>query len=225
MKVIDHLSTNASNAPQRSYIWGALTGLGLGLAAASKLSAASLLPMVVLSPGVPLCLRKLPRAPFLPERTLVRLLIILLAVAIVVFVLLNPTLWQNPLQATGVLVSHRLWEAARQQAGFPEEALTTFLARVRATVNQVFNPASLVAFLLGFSLMAWREFEQWRGQKTTGQTVLLLWVAGTLGFTMVFTPMNWDRYFTPLIPCKAVVLGYLASAAISALRKVLPFKL
>jgi len=225
MKVIDHLSSSASNAPRRSYIWGALAGLGLGLAAASKLSAASLLPVVLLSPGVPLCLRKFRGAPFPPERTPARLLIIILAVTTVVFVLLNPTLYRNPLQGTVALIAHRLWEADQQQLRFPEGALMTLPARVRATVKQVFDPVSLVAFLFGFGLMAWREFEQWRNQRATGRTALLLWVAGTLGFTVVFTPLNWDRYFTPLIPCKAIILGYLASSVISTLRKFLHYEL
>lgn len=221
MKVLDHLSSSASNASRRVYIWGALTGLALGLAAATKLSAVSLLPMVLLSPGIPLCLRRFRGAPFPPERMPARSWITILAVTTVVFVLLNPTLWRNPLEGTAALVGQRLGEADDQRATYQEEALTTVLARVRATVNRVFDPVSLVAFLLGFNLLAWQEFEQWRNQRATGRTALLLWVAGTLGFTVLFTPMNWDRYFAPLIPCKAIVLGYLVSAAIGTLRNVL----
>ena len=221
MKVIDHLSSSALNASRRSYIWGALTGLGLGLAATSKLSAISLLPMVLLSPGVPLCLRKFRGAPFPPERTPARALIIILAVTTVVFILLNPTLWPNPLQGTVASLGHRLGLANYQQSVFPKDALITVLARVQATLNHVLDPVSLVAFLFGFSVMAWREFEQWRNQRATGGTPLLLWVAGTLGFTVVFTPMNWGRYFVPLILCKAVILGYLASAVVDTLRQEL----
>lgn len=202
-----------------------MAGLGLGLATASKLSAVSLFPMVLLGPTVPLCLRRFRGAPFPPERRPARVLITMLAMTTVVFVVVNPTLWRNPLKGTAALVGQRLGEAGRQQAIFQKEALITVPAKVRATVNHVFEPVSLVAFLLGFGLLARQEFEQWRNQKATGRTALLLWVTGTLGFTVLFTPVNWGRYFTPLIPCKAVVLGYLASAVASTLRKVLHYKL
>lgn len=217
MKVIDHLSSSVPNAPRRSYLLGALTGLGLGLAAASKLSAASLLPMVLLSPGVPLCLRRFRGAPFPPERTPARLLITILAVTTMVFVLLNPTLWRNPLRGMGALVGQRLAEADDHQALFQEEALMTVLARVQATINQVFEPLSLVAFLLGLSLLVRQELDHWRNQRATARTALLLWVTGTVGFTVLFTPMNWGRYFVPLIPCKAVILGCLANGVLGTL--------
>lgn len=217
MKVIDHLSSSASNACRRTYIWGTLTGLGLGLATASKLSAISLIPMVLLSPGVPLCLRRFRAAPSPPECRPARVLMTILAVTIVVFAVLNPTLYRNPLVGTAAFIGHRLGEANDQQSALPQGALITVPARVRATVNHIFTPMSLVVFLLGLSLLVWQEFDQWRNQRATRRTPLFLWVTGTFGFTVLFTPMNWDRYFAPLIPCKAVIVGYLASGVLATL--------
>lgn len=78
-------------------------------------------------------------------------------------------------------------------------------------LDKVFHPQGAVDFLLGLGLVGWQEFRGWSGRAVTPRTMALLWVGGTVGFLVLLTPMNWSRCSVPLVPCPAVIVGYLAS--------------
>jgi hypothetical protein len=154
-----------------------------------------------------------------PERRLLALYAILMTATAAAFVIPNPMLYENPLEGTDALIAHRLAAANIQQQESPEGAVTTVAGRARAMLDRVFHPGGLVVFLFGLGLVAWQEFHHWTQGAVTGRTVVLLWVGGTLAFTAFFTPMNWGRYFVPLVPCQAVILGSLATAVVGVMRK------
>jgi hypothetical protein len=219
MKLLDCLPTGNVKASRWTYTWAALTGLWLGLAGGSKPSGASLIPMVLLAPAVAWLVGKSGGTGFVPERRLLALYAILLTATAAAFVIPNPMLYKNPLDGINALVAHRQDAASIQQQEAPEQALTTVAGRARAMLDRVFHPVGLVVFLVGLGLVAWQEFRHWRRGAVTGRAVVLLWVGGTLAFTALFTPMNWGRYFVLLVPCQAVILGYLAAAVVGVMRQ------
>jgi hypothetical protein len=156
---------------------------------------------------------------FVPERRLLALYAILLTATAAAFVIPNPMLYENPLEGTDALIAHRQEAASIQQQESPEQALTTVAVRARAMLDRVFHPVGLVVFIVGLGLVARQEFRDWTRGAVTGRTVVLLWVGGTLVFTALFTPMNWGRYFVLLVPCQAVILGYLAAAVVGVMRQ------
>jgi hypothetical protein len=219
MKLSDCLATGNVKVSRRTFAWGALTGLWLGLAGGSKPSGASLIPMVLLAPAVAWLVDKSGGTPFVPERRLLALYAVLFAATVLAFVIPNPMLYEDPLEGIDALIAHRLSSATIQQQESPEAALTTAPGRARAMLDRVFHPAGAVVFLFGLGLMAWQEFHYWTRRAVTERTVVLLWVSGTLAFTALFTPMNWGRYFVLLVPCQAVILGYLATEVVGVMRK------
>jgi hypothetical protein len=219
MKLLDCLSTSKVKASRWTYIWAALTGLWLALAGGSKPSGAALIPMVLLAPAIAWLVVKSRGTGFVPGSRLLALYTILLLVTVAAFVIPNPMLYRNPLDGTNALVAHRRDAASIQQQEAPEQALTTVASRARAMLDRVFHPVGLVVFLVGLGLVAWQEFRHLTRGAVTGRTVVLSWVGGTLAFTALFTPMNWGRYFVLLVPCQAVILGYLAAEVVGVMRQ------
>jgi hypothetical protein len=78
-------------------------------------------------------------------------------------------------------------------------------------LNKVFHPQAAVDFLLGLGRVGWQELLHRTRGTVTARTVVFLWVGSTTVFLALLTPTNWSRYFVPLVPCQAVILGYLAS--------------
>ena len=219
MKLLDCLLTSKVKASRWTHTWAALTGLWLALAGGSKPSGAALIPMVLLAPAIAWLVGKSRGTGFVPGRRLLALYTILLLVTVAAFVIPNPMLYRNPLEGTNALIAHRQDAASIQQQEAPEQALTTVANRARAIVDWVFHPVGLVVFLVGLGLVAWQEFRHWKRGAVTGRTVVLLWVGGAFVFTALFTPMNWGRYFVPLVPCQAVILGYLAAEVVGVMRQ------
>jgi len=219
MRLLDCLASSRAKASRWTYTWAALTGLWLALAGGSKPSGSALIPMVLLAPAIAWLLVKSRGTGFVPGSRLLALYTILLLVTVAAFVIPNPMLYENPFEGTQALIAHRREAAEVQQQEAPEQALTTVAGRARALLDRVFHPVGLVVFVVGLGLVAWQEFHQWRRVGVTGRTAVLLWVGGTLAFTALFTPMNWGRYFVLLVPCQAVILGYLAAAVFGAMRR------
>ena len=219
MKLLYCLSTSKVTASRRTYAWAALTGLWLALAGGSKPSGAALIPMVFLAPVVTYFVGKAGGSDCLPGRRLLVLYAILLLVTMAAFVIPNPMVYKNPLEGTEALIVHRQEAAGVQQQEAPEQALTTVASRTMAMLDRVFHPVGLVVFLVGLGLLAWQELRNWTRGVVTVRTVVLLWVGGTLAFTALFTPMDWGRYFVLLVPCQAVILGYLAAAVVGVMRQ------
>ncbi len=219
IKLLQCLQSSDDKASRTTLTWAALTGLWLGLAGGSKLSAASLIPMVLLPPAVSWFVANSRGTSLVPGRRVLAVYAVVITVTAVTFVIPNPTLYENPLDGIDALIGTRQSQANIQQQAAPEAALTTVPSRVRAMVDRVFHPVGLVVFLAGLGLIAWQEFRNWTRRAVTGRTVVLLWVAGTLAFTALLTPMNWGRYFVPLLSCQAVILGYLAASVVGMMRK------
>lgn len=218
MKLLKCLQSSDDKASRRTFAWAALTGLWLGLAGGTKLSAAALIPMALVPPAVSWLIHRSSGTSLAPLRRLLASYAILLTVTAVTFVIPDPALYENPMEGINALIVTRRSQASIQQQGLPEAALTTVPSRVGAMVDEVFHPVGLIVFLVGLGLMAWQEFRNWTRRAVTGRTVVLLWVGGTFAFTALLTPMNWGRYFVPLVPCQAVILGYLAAAVVGVMR-------
>ena len=219
MKLLDCLAKGQPKVSARTFFWAALTGLWLGLSGGSKPSGAALIPMVLLAPAVAWIVNKAGGTPFVSGGRLVALYAVLLVVIVASFVLPNPMLYGDPVEGIDAMIAHRTSAATIQQEEAPEQALTTVPGRISAMLDRVFHPVGAVVFLFGLGLMAWQEFQHWTRRAATGRTVVLLWVGGTLAFTVFFTPMNWGRYFVLLVPCQAVILGYLAAALVGVMRR------
>jgi hypothetical protein len=219
MKLLRSMTKGEGGVSPRTFFWAALTGIWLGLTGGSKPSGAALIPVVLLAPTLAWTVHRSEGTRRISGSRLLALYVVVLAAVVLSFVLPNPMLYADPWAGINAMIDHRVSAANIQQEEAPEQALTTIPARMRATLDRVFHPVGAVVFLFGLGLLAWQEFRDWARRAVTERTVVLLWVAGTLAFTVWFTPMNWGRYFVLLVPCQAVVVGYLAAAVVDAIRK------
>jgi 4-amino-4-deoxy-L-arabinose transferase-like glycosyltransferase len=198
---------------RRAFVFGLLTGL----AAATKQNGS----IVGCAGVVAFAVWGLDSAPRLGLRAaLARAALATMAVAagaFGVFVLVNPQLHRGPIG--GSVAQVEAWdEKFREHRGRrPEQALTTVGARARAVGQVLWGhshgtlPVPHVTGLLtlvGAVLLAVAPASRprWRAPPR----ILLLWCAVTTAIVAAWVPLDWDRYFLPVIAVAAVLAGSVA---------------
>jgi hypothetical protein len=140
--------------------------------------------------------------------------------ALGVFVLVNPALHRGPIG--GSLAQVEAWDEKfrEHRERRPEQALTTIGARARA-VGRVLTGHSHgtlpvpyvtgILALVGAVLLAAAQSgrPRWRAPPR----ILLLWCAVTAAIVTAWVPLDWDRYFLPVIAVTAVLVGSVARLA------------
>lgn len=138
------------------------------------------------------------------------------------FVFLNPFTWSNPWKKSLFMISHRITTAKYQQMTFSEDALRSIDRRIIAVFKEVFLPSGdwhifktknfpldLTLFLIGFVFLIrsfYRNFSQ--NKKLDRSFLILLWTIVIFTCVMIYIPLNWDRYYLPLVPCIVIVQAY-----------------
>lgn len=97
-------------------------------------------------------------------------------------------------------------------------------------------PIDLIFFLLGLSLIFYREaanFLLLRRLSTAG--IILIWLYVTYIATGIMIPLDWERYYLPLIPCVVIIVAFGLSVTLDIcgekirglmkIRKFLPAKI
>lgn len=145
-------------------------------------------------------------------------LFIVSIIFVVLFFLLHPQLYKDPLGGIGEMVARRFSEAEFHKRSFPEpmaplpERIPQFIQALfwqydswRILLGAKTPFLSLGLFLVGLAILADRVFNDYR--KGFAGNSLVFFGSLLATFIMVFSyiPMNWDRYYLPLIPWVVIV--------------------
>src|SRR5262245_15774138 len=237
-----------SNAlEQRQVLLGAtLAGLALGLAVASKHSAAALALVAFVS-----AVAAGWRAASMRERLRnVSLIPAVVAVSAgLAFVVLNPVTYDQPLRAAHSMFTLRQMLAGNQakytETVKPEMVLPSVSSRLSATARQVFwSPPAFSEFpgyddriaddvahyserpitktmtrrwarlsflaltIIGATAVGSRIVRDRAGTRTRALQLVLVWIIANIAFIALFVPLDWQRYFVPVVPATCLLAGY-----------------
>lgn len=179
--------------------WGIISGLSGGIAISTKLNAILLL--------ISCLLVGLINVYYSRSKPSVLLLLPILFFPAPVFFLLNPQTWSDIGAGIQMMIEHSNIIVARRER-FPEAALWTIGDKVGAFQDAVFgNPFNGILFLIGFYLL----LRNWR-QTYPFSVYGVITMAGVI----VWTPLNWDRYYLPAVPFYAISVGYLVGKVLES---------
>ncbi len=186
--------------------WWLLAGLFSGLAAAVKLNGA----LAGMAAGGLAML-----APLRYRGTVVRrarldvlersLLWVLLATG-VVFMMVNPYLYPDPLGRTARMLKMRTQEMQQQWVQYPETHSQEGAARLAQVAERVFQDYATWRFpgaplvngalcLLGLGYLLWTTYRWWRGGEQFYPSIVSAAMALSLVAPMLLSPLDWDRYY------------------------------
>ena len=200
--------------------WFLAAGVCCGLAGASKInglfSIGGLFALVVLS-----ILLLAGRAERGLRRTFaIRSAILSVFAALLVFIVINPYLYANPLVNTARMFKFRVQEMSLQVAGFPENVLSDSpLERLDVISRRIFEDYAWPNFrgarwlnlsltAVGLGSLLWRAWHWLRSGENDPSAIALLVLPAPLAGAALVTPLDWDRYY--LFP---VVLAACCGAA------------
>lgn len=158
-------------------------------------------------------------------------LLISMLVAIIVFIAVNPYLYKQTLGRTINLVEHRASMANGQQKDNPDEALTYLSEKFNSVVRRTMFPGSyvilssilkipidLALFILGLIILLYTEIKHIRNNcKPSLRSIVILWAIITFLSITVWLPLDWDRYYLPIVLCVVMISGYIIDKIISKL--------
>jgi hypothetical protein len=141
-----------------------------------------------------------------------------LATAVLVFVLVNPLLYPDPVGRTVMLFQFRAHEMGIQQAYWPDQMMPVDLgARASLIVTSVFErypswpspvnlPLDALFAAIGFGLVSIRSIHEIAVRRTPGPFALsLCWGGAIYVGTILGMGMDWWQYYVPLVTVKALM--------------------
>ena len=131
---------------------------------------------------------------------------LLLLVAALAFVLLNPYLYADPVGHALRMVQQRAAEMQLQRTKMPASMTSGWSMRLRVVLLRVLETYAglcfpgawvfnLVLTLLGAGMAALGAWRWWVGRGGTPAEVVLLLAALTTATPSLLTPIDWDRYY------------------------------
>lgn len=176
---------------------------------------------------------------FFINKLISRSILIVLSVGYVVFFILNPFIWHSPINRSIKMFNHRRETFHQQQISqkFSHQALLRFPERATKVyertlsldgdftnlklekINFRYKSSLDLPILIVFFYFVVKKFFKKRrnplnhNQKTLVETKDLIWIYLLSIFipTLIFIPLNWDRYYLPFI----FVWGYLIAFFLS----------
>lgn len=187
-------------------------GIGAGLAGATKLNG-----LLLCLAGVVMCYLIFLMSKGIISRTvrvsfLIRTSVLLILAAGIVFVIVNPYLYPNPLIRTAVLIKFRYIEMAWQKTQLPGMIIPDIGARLVIVPERIFKDymasnfngawiINILLFGLGIAYSV-RTGLLWLINKDGNSTsVAILVVASVIAIPSLFTPLDWDRYYLFPVIC------------------------
>jgi hypothetical protein len=148
-------------------------------------------------------------------------LLISIFISISVFIGLNPYLYHRPLKGPFVMLFHRMEVVKGQQKGIGP-AITSIGQKVHfviqktlipgnyATLSSIFKiPIDLILFLIGLFILTYKEGKHLlKDRRPTCHSIIIIWAILTFVLIMAWIPLDWNRYYLPVVPCVAMVTGY-----------------
>ena len=212
----------------QTFVFSALTGVNIALAAGTKLSGvlaaiifvSFCMLIVFIKAGQPKLQQDIIRSSKEIKITLISLLIAGV-IAIFVFVVINPYLYHQPLKGMIYLVKYRI-QLLQEQPGLYGIALTSlsqkfsFVMRIpllpgnQVILGNIFkSPVAICLFLLASAMLLYGEVKYiLKNYRASLRSIIFIWIAVTFFGIIVWIPIDWDRYCLPLVPCVAMMIGY-----------------
>jgi 4-amino-4-deoxy-L-arabinose transferase-like glycosyltransferase len=206
-----------------------LMGTVCGLAAAAKLNG-----FAAVVAGLALCFLTITHRGNVPRPARLGFLVagtaLLLLGTALVFVVVNPYLYPDPLGRTLAMFHHRLGEFRTQSALYSGSVIRGTTARVNVVSGRVlqdyatisFSGSRIVNFLLGALGASFLMQEAWlwlRGYDAGRTSVVILTVALTTATPALFTPFDWERYFLLPVIFSTVCVAIGISASLTRLSR------
>lgn len=186
-----------SDTGKYTIIWFFITALCSGLAVSTKLNA-GLISITIIIIGIINALIHRNSKAYL-------FLIINTIIPPLIFLALNPQLWPHVLNGIKAMWAFNQSLADRRTI-FTRDALWTISDQVIAYYQRIpQNVFNLSLFILGLVLMV-------KDIKTTWP-LLIYGLVSSLG-VIIWTPLNWNRYYLPAVPFYALTLGFLIAKII-----------
>jgi 4-amino-4-deoxy-L-arabinose transferase-like glycosyltransferase len=219
----------------RAWLWAALFGLAAGMALASKHTAVlAVVPLGAAALAWALWAARRDRRALLGRLLQMALSAV---IAFGVFYALNPAWWGDPLARIPLVLDLRANLLAGQTAAFggyagPVEAVGGFLRQTVIPAPQYFEVAGwdvplapqIAAYeasglagwtaqgpftvLLTAALLFAGAWALWRGRGLpAARWIAAVWAVSAALAVLLFTPIDWQRYYLPLYPPLLVVMG------------------
>lgn len=195
-----------------TWLWAACVGIMAGLAVSMKLNGVLTLWALFAATVMFIVYAKKSGNSV---GSLTKPVVLAACLALAVFVAINPYLYKQPLVGMQKMVKHRLWRFHCQQLKTGSGLYTT-PARVNAIISRTLSahPRSFAPFgrilplPVDFILFLWGLWSILKKEREV-ITVVVLSAAVVTFVTLVLTlPLNWERYFLPLIPYIALIEAY-----------------
>jgi hypothetical protein len=140
----------------------------------------------------------------------------ILTAALLIFVAFNPTVLQDPIGGLNALFEeHRI--TGELQAKYVGAKLNTPVERWRVVFDRlIWDPVWNVII---FAAVVWHSLRGIRQRDAS--CMILVWWTVSLVMILAWIPFAWSRYFLPLIPPTALLLGsFYADCIVLAIRAV-----
>jgi hypothetical protein len=148
-------------------------------------------------------------------------LLISLLVALAIFILLDPTLWSSPPRKFAMMIASRISTIKAQQQDWPGLALTkpslklSKIFEKTVTSESGFStfsftklPMDLVLIPTGLFLIIKKEKQKWKNGKMSYLSFFLIWSLSTFLILLLCLPLDWERYYLPLLLPVIIVEAY-----------------
>jgi hypothetical protein len=189
---------------EKSYFYFFLLGIVIGLAQSSKLNglfsigAGFVFALIVAFRVKPSRMKR--------GRFAIPFLILIFSTQII-FILLNPYLWKNPLVRTATMFGDRVFEMRIQLQDAPDIVkIEGFNERVNIVTTRVFQDyaafhfegalwINIFFFLIGFAYLTVKTFQYLQCADPNPTACVIFLVGWATSLPSLFTPLDWDRYY------------------------------
>ncbi len=147
--------------------------------------------------------------------------VLAVATAAATFVALNPHVRDQPIEKSLQMLRYRQGKFSVQR-GARDIETPSFATRTAKVVGETLLtgdgatlggrtgiPLDMFLFLTGLLLATRHQTRQWRHHHCLSEpSIALLWT--TVSFTVLLTllPLDWPRYYLPVVPCAALLSGH-----------------
>jgi 4-amino-4-deoxy-L-arabinose transferase-like glycosyltransferase len=220
--IIKAMSLHLDNTGSKGYLFSALGAATIGLAISTKLNAALIGFTVGLVFIVFFLLeKKVHSRPMVKHigRWIPHILF-LTVLPIAIFILSNPFLYKHTLKRLALMrgVSDRIADRRGHQTDSAlftlQERLDAFVQQATGGIDNLLRIPSvgidLLFISIGFFVLLrglYRSRSQMLSRKSVITIVLAAWVLVTVIGVIWWTPLSWDRYYTPSVPAFAILKG------------------
>ncbi len=149
-------------------------------------------------------------------------MLIACTVTITVLIGMTPCLYRQPVNGIMQMIDVRTDHVQIQRANRWGTSLDTFSKKFNSVVRRTLFPQNYVIlgtlfkipidcalFLLGLAMLFFTEIKYiFSNAKPSLQSIIILWAVVTFTGITIWIPLNWDRYYLPILPCIVIVEGY-----------------